>query len=295
MAYIDDPESQRANLRYIRASMREPLLDREEELDLARRWRHHEDEAALHRLVRAYTRLVISTAGRYRNYGLPMGDLVQEGNIGLMQAAARFEPEREVRFSTYAAWWIRSAMQDYILRNWSIVRTGTTAAQKSLFFNLRRLRARIGESAGSGRLTPQGRDWISQELRVPVADVETMEQRLSASDQSLNVAVGEQSDDDWQDFLADTRPTPDEVVIGMRDSATRSRWLAEAIGELSEREQIIIRRRRMIEDGATLEELGRQLGVSKERVRQLEHRALLKLRSSIEKRLDQPTDLLMEA
>ena len=128
MAYIDDPESQRANLRYIRASMREPLLARDEELELARRWRQNEDEAALHKLVRAYTRLVVSTAGRFRNYGLPMGDLVQEGNIGLMQAAARFEPEREVRFSTYAAWWIRSAMQDYILRNWSIVRTGTTSA-----------------------------------------------------------------------------------------------------------------------------------------------------------------------
>ena len=179
-----------------------------------------------------------------------------------MQAAARFEPEREVRFSTCAAWWIRSAMQDYILRNWSIVRTGTTSAQKSLFFNLRRLRARIGESAVSGRLTPHGREWISQELRVPVADVETMEQRLSGSDQSLNAAIGDDSDDDWQDFLADTRPTPDEVVIGMRDSATRSRWLAEAIGELSDREQIIIRQRRLKEDGATLEELGRQLGVA---------------------------------
>ena len=131
MAYIDDPQTQRANLRYIRASMREPLLERETEFELARRWRESGDEDALHKLVRAYTRLVVSTASRFRNYGLPVGDLVQEGNIGLLQAAAKFDPEREVRFSTYASWWIRSAIQDYILRNWSIVRTGTTAAQKN--------------------------------------------------------------------------------------------------------------------------------------------------------------------
>ncbi len=294
MAYVDDPETQRANLSYIRASMREPMLSREEEQLLARRWRDEDDEVALHRLVRAYARLVISTAGRFRNYGLPMGDLVQEGNVGLMQAAARFEPEREVRFSTYATWWIRSAMQDYILRNWSIVRTGTTAAQKSLFFNLRRLRARIAETSPSGRLTTEGRSLIANQLRVEMRDVESMEQRLSGSDQSLNAPVGNDSDEDWQDFLQDQRPMPEQIVIGMRDSDTRSRWLAEAIGELSEREQVIIRQRRLKDEGATLEELGRELGVSKERVRQLEHRALTKLRTSIEKRVDRASDLLME-
>src|SRR5579872_3574250 len=146
MAHIDDPDTQRANISFIKASMKEPLLSRDYEFALARKWREADDAHALHALVRAYTRLVVATAGRFRNYGLPMGDLVQEGNVGLMQAAARFEPERDVRFSTYAAWWIRSAMQDYVLRNWSIVRTGTTAAQKSLFFNLRRLRARIEET-----------------------------------------------------------------------------------------------------------------------------------------------------
>ena len=148
MAYIDDPQTQRANLKFIKASMQEPLLSRETEYELAKRWRDNQDEAALHRLVRAYTRLVISIASRFRNYGLPMGDLVQEGNVGLLQAAERFEPDRGVRFSTYASWWIRSAMQDFILRNWSIVRTGTTAAQKSLFFNLRRLRAQIDDIGG---------------------------------------------------------------------------------------------------------------------------------------------------
>jgi RNA polymerase sigma-32 factor len=295
MAHIDDPETQRANLTFIKASMREPLLAREHEFDLARRWREEGDEKALHELVRSYTRLVVATAARFRNYGLPLGDLVQEGNVGLMQAAARFEPDREVRFSTYAAWWIRSAMQDYILRNWSIVRTGTTAAQKALFFNLRRLRARIEGAEVDGRLTQHGRDKIAEELGVGVDDVEAMEMRLSGVDQSLNAPVAEASEDEWQDFLADQRPSPEDVVIGMRDSRTRSKWLAEALGELSARERTIIAARRLQEQGATLEELGRELGVSKERVRQLEHRALLKLRASIERRVKDHTELLLEA
>ncbi len=294
MAHIDDPSTQRANLAFIKNSMKEPLLEREVEFSLARRWREDGDEDALHDLVRAYMRLVVSTASRFRNYGLPMGDLVQEGNVGLMQAAARFEPEREVRFSTYATWWIRSAMQDYVLRNWSIVRTGTTAAQKSLFFNLRRLRARI-EDASATRLSREGRQFIADSLKVNIRDVESMEVRLSAADQSLNAPVSESSDDDWQDFLADNRPDPEAVAIGMRDSETRSRWLDEALRELSPREQTIIRQRRLKEDGATLAELGRVLGVSKERVRQLEHRALLKLRDSMGRRVERPSDLLIDA
>ncbi len=279
---------------YIRKSMNEPLLKREEEQELARRWRYEQDEVALHKLVRAYTRLVVSTASKFRNYGLPMGDLVQEGNVGLMQAAARFEPERDVRFSTYASWWIRSAMQDYVLRNWSIVRTGTTAAQKSLFFNLRRLRARISD-APSGQMSHEGREFVSRELNVGIGDVETMEQRMSASDKSLNTAIADGSDDNWQDFLADTRPGPEETVSGTHDAKTRSLWLAEAIGELSDREQVIIKERRMVEDGATLEQLGVRLGVSKERVRQLESRALGKLKASILKRVEDPKDLMIEA
>ncbi len=294
MAHIDDPQTQRANLSFIKASMQEPLLSRDREQDLARRWRYQQDERALHQLVRAYTRLVVSTATKFRNYGLPMGDLVQEGNVGLMQAAARFEPERDVRFSTYASWWIRSAMQDYVLRNWSIVRTGTTAAQKSLFFNLRRLRAKISE-APNGRMTHEGREFVSRELSVDVSEVETMEMRLSASDQSLNATISDGSEDNWQDFLADTRPDPEEVVSGSHDARTRSLWLSEAIGELSDREQVIIQERRMVEEGATLEQLGQKLGVSKERVRQLEHRALNKLKSAILRRIESPRDLLMEA
>jgi RNA polymerase sigma-32 factor len=222
-----------------------------------------------------------------------MGDLVQEGNVGLMQAAARFEPDREVRFSTYAAWWIRSAMQDYILRNWSIVRTGTTAAQKSLFFNLRRLRAKIDDVSGRP-LSLEGKRKIAEELNVEVAEVESMEMRLGAADQSLNAPIVDGGDDDWQDFLADNRPNPEDVVIGLRDNETRSRWLAEALSELSPRERTIIHQRRLREEGATLEELGRKLGVSKERVRQLEHRAMLKLRESMMRRIETPTDLFVE-
>ncbi|MBP5856363.1 RNA polymerase factor sigma-32 [Marivibrio halodurans] len=295
MAYIDDPETQRANLRFIKASMKQPLLTREREMELARLWRETGDEAALHEMVSAYTRLVVSMASKFRNYGLPVGDLVQEGSVGLMQAAARFEPERDIRFSTYASWWIRSAMQDYVLRNWSIVRTGTTAAQKSLFFNLRRLRARIADASAT-QLTPQQRAAIAAELKVNPRDVESMESRLAAGDQSLNAPVGEEEDGgNWLDFLRDDRASPEEVVSGLRDSETRSRWLAEAIGELSAREQTIIRRRRLVEEGATLEELGRELGVSKERVRQLEHRALGKLRKSLESCAERPGDLLVEA
>lgn len=293
MAYIDDPETQRANLKYIRTSMNEPLLEKDHELDLARRWREDEDEAALHELIKAHTRLVISLASRFRNYGLPMGDLIQEGNIGLMQAANRFDPERDIRFSTYATWWIRASIQDYILRNWSIVRTGTTAAQKSLFFNLRRLRARINDIGGTG-MTQEAREKIARELRVSLRDVESMEIRLGAADQSLNAAIGETGEDSWQDFLSDERPSPELAVAGLRDAASRSRWLAEALSDLTPRERVIIERRRLVEEGATLEELGRELGVSKERIRQIESRAMDKLRVSMMRNVSHYDELFVE-
>jgi RNA polymerase sigma-32 factor len=277
---MDPPASFTVNREFIRESMSTALLSRERELWLARLWREEGDEAALHELVMAYMRLVISTAAKFRNYGLPMSDLVQEGAAGLMQAAARFEPEREVRFSTYAAWWIRSAMQDYILRNWSVVRTGTTAAQKALFFNLRRLRAKIGDGSG-GPLDEAGRAFIASELSVNTDEVEAMEMRLAGGDQSLNATISPTGEDEWQDFLADERPTPEETVMFARDSRTRSIWLAQALAELTDREQTIIKERRLRDDARTLEELGRDLGISKERVRQIEHRALEKLKVSL--------------
>ncbi len=292
MAHIDDQNTQKANLEYIRTSMSEPLLEREHEMNLARRWQDKGDEKALHELVRSYTRLVIAAATRFRNYGLPMGDLIQEGNIGLMQAANRFDPGREVRFSTYATWWIKSSMQDYVLRNWSIVRTGTTAAQKSLFFNLRRLRSKIEGAAGEHGLTEEGRDKISALLGVSKKDVREMEGRMSGADQSLNAVIGIDGDDEYQSLLPDTRPNPEEVVIGMKDAQTRSKWLKEALGSLSDREQQIIRERHLQYETVTLEDLGKQLGVSKERVRQLEARAMEKLKASLSKRIANVQDVL---
>jgi RNA polymerase sigma-32 factor len=294
MSHIDDPYTQKANLSYIRNSMNEPILERDHELELARRWRENGDERALHELVRSYTRLVVAMASKFRNYGLPVGDLIQEGNVGLMQAANRFEPEREIRFSTYAAWWIRSSIQDYILRNWSIVRTGTTAAQKSLFFNLRRLRAKIEGKAESESLDYEGRKQIAEELNVSVRNVEEMELRMAANDQSLNARIREDGEDEWQTFLADERPDPEDVAIVLRDSNTRSQWLNQALGELSEREQTIIRERHLGYETVTLEELGKQLGVSKERVRQLESRAMDKLKISIGNMAGDKSNLLID-
>lgn len=290
MAHIDDPRTQKANLDYIRTAMKAPLLDRETERDLARRWRELGDEKALHGLVTPHARLVVSIAARFRHYGLPMGDLVQEGNVGLMQAASRFDPARDVRFSTYATWWIRSTIQDYILRNWSIVRTGTTAAQKSLFFNLRRLRAKI--ESRDGILSEDGRIRIANDLKVPLGEVRAMETRLSGGDRSLNVPIGEHSDEEWQSFLADERPNPEEIVIEIRDSRTRSRWLAEALGDLSDRERTIIRKRHLANAPVTLDDLGHQLGISKERVRQLESRAMGKLKTSIGRHVPERAALL---
>ncbi|MBL8711562.1 MAG: RNA polymerase factor sigma-32 [Alphaproteobacteria bacterium] len=281
MAHLDDPTTQQANLRYIRQAMDEPMLEREHELKLARRWKDKKDEKALHELIRSYTRLVVAIAAKFKNYGLPMGDLIQEGNIGLMEAAARFEPALENRFSTYATWWIRAQIQDYVLRNWSIVRTGTTASQKSLFFNLRRLRAKIRGQSARDFLDDEAVEEIAKELGVEKKEVLEMEARMNGGDQSLNAPIGEEGDNEWQDLLADKTANPEEVVMGMKDNSTRSNWLNQALGELSDRERTIIEERRMNDEVVTLEDLGKQLGISKERVRQLEQRAMEKLKSSI--------------
>jgi len=278
-------------MRLVRNSMSVPMLTREREMDLARAWRDKEDEVALHELINAYGRLVAGMAVKFRNYGLPIADLIQEGNVGLMQAASRFEPERELRFSTYASWWVRSAMQDYILRNWSIVRTGTTSSQKSLFFNLRRLRAKIEGKTG-GVLDDAGRQAIAAELKVPKRDVDGMSVRLAASDQSLNAPVGEEGDLSWQDYLVDERPNPEANAIATKDGETRSDWVKNALSELPSREERIIRARLLQDDTLTLEALGTELGVSKERVRQLEKRALGKLKEQFQASFKNPDDFL---
>ena len=281
MSYLDRSANSRGALNFVRHAMSTPLLTREREQELALRWRDLKDEAALHELVNAYARLVAATAAKYRNYGLPMADLMQEGSVGLMQAAARFEPERQVRFSTYASWWIRSAMQDYVLRNWSIVRTGSTSSQKSLFFNLRRLRARIEGRTGKP-LDDRGRERIAAELKVATRDVESMESRLTGADRSLDAPVGEDGDETWVHFLADQRPSPEDNAMEHLDGDERARWIREALAELPVREAKIVRERLLEDDARTLESLGQELGVSKERVRQLEARALAKLRRSLE-------------
>ena len=276
-----------ADRQYVRRAMRAPMLEAAHEQDLAIRWRDHQDEKALHELTTAYMRLVISMASKFRHYGLPLADLVSEGNVGLMQAASRFEPEREVRFSTYAAWWIRSSIQDYVLRNWSIVRTGTTAAQKSLFFNLRRLRAKIDDT-GDSVMSAENRKWVSEHLGVPERDVDAMASRLSSADRSLNAPMGPEGDMQWQDILPDSRATPDQEFMISHDNDRRREWIAEALKSLNERETLIIKERRLTDEGVTLEVLGHRLGISKERVRQIEHQALGKLRKALTRMVGDP-------
>lgn len=274
---------------FVRCAMRLPLLSPDEEVQLAVRWRERQDQTALHKLVAPHMRLVISTAIRFRHYGLPLADLIQEGNLGLMQAAARFEPAREVRFATYATWWIRAAIQDFVLRNWSIVRTGTTAAHKSLFFNLRRLRARI-EGGGQERLTPAGRSRLARQLKVTEADVLHMEGRLSAGDRSLNMTLSEDGDSDWQDRLVDDGPDPEAITMQQRDGQLKRRWLTHALADLPERERRVLQARFFADQAVTLERIGARMGISKERVRQLEAQALSRLR----KRLGEIPDLQRE-
>ncbi len=267
----------------IQTAMEAPYLGRAEEHDLAVRWKEFGDQEALHRITTAHMRLVISMAARFRYFGLSIGDLIQEGHVGLLEAAARFEPDREVRFSTYATWWIRASMQDYILRNWSIVRGGTSSAQKALFFNLRRLRARLAQTTGP---LPDGAIYreISSELGVSEADVAMMDSRLSGPDTSLNSPIADESGSaDRLDFLASDDPLPDEIAEETIDIERRSDWLHDALGVLNPRELKIIQERRLQDDGATLESLGVTLGISKERVRQIETRALEKLKTALVK------------
>ena len=269
---------------FVRSAMAAPYLSRDEEHSLALRWRSEGDQAALHRLAAAHMRLVLAIAGRFRAYGLSMSDLVQEGHVGLLEAAARFDPDRDVRFSTYATWWIRAAIQDYILRNWSIVRGGTSSTQKALFFNLRRLRARLAQG-NEDESTADLHGRLAEAIGVSSADVALMDARLSGADLSLNAPV---TDDDGAaqrlEFLVDDGPLPDEAVGEALDGERRQTWLRQALDVLNERELRILRERRLEEDQATLEALGVRLGISKERVRQIENRAVEKLRQALVER-----------
>jgi RNA polymerase sigma-32 factor len=289
MATFDTSQALRANRAFIKKTMAAKLLEADHEFALAHAWRDRGDRKALDELTTAYFRLVVAVAARFKNYGLPMGDLMQEGVVGLMQAAARFEPERRLRFATYATWWIRAAIQDYVLRNWSIVRLTSTATQKSLFFNLRRLKAKI-EGNPSKDLSREGALKIANALRVSVGDVEDMDARLTSGDRSLNATPGEPGESEWQDFLADDSALPDEHVMLTRDAATRAKWINLALDTLTPREQVIIRERQMQEDTVTLESLGERLGISKERVRQIEANALTKLKRALLAQVGDPVE-----
>lgn len=272
--------------KFSRQAMKAELLDAETELQLAYAWRDHRDEAALHRLITAYMRLAISMAGKFRRYGAPMNDLIQEAGLGLMKAADKFDPDRGVRFSTYAVWWIKASIQDYVMRNWSMVRTGSTSSQKSLFFNLRRVQAKFEREAMARGETidpHQLREMVAREVGVPLHDVEMMEGRLSGSDYSLNAMQSSDEDGrEWIDVLEDDSEQASVGVEHAHDTAQLREWLLSALQGLSERERFIVRERKLRADPRTLESLGDELGLSKERVRQLEAAAFQKMRKSLE-------------
>ncbi len=268
-----------------RQAMSAELLDAETEVMLARAWRDEGDQKALHRLVTAYLRLAISMAAKNRHYGVPMNDLIQEAGIGLMKAASKFDPDRGVRFSTYAVWWIKASIQDYVMRNWSLVRTGSTSTQKSLFFNLRRVRANIEAEIGMDGRDPTSyeiRREIAEELGVPLRDVEMMDARLSGADFSLNATQAGEEGREWVEALEDDSPQAEETVMRRADLATARGWLTDAFDALTPRERMIIAARKLAETPETLESLGLKLKLSKERVRQLEAQALRKLRQRLE-------------
>lgn len=268
--------------RYLMEIRKFPLLEAEEEYMLARRWKDHHDLAAAHKLVTSHLRLVAKIAMGYRGYGLPVGELIAEGNIGMMQAVKKFEPEKGFRLSTYAIWWIKAAMQEYILRSWSLVKIGTSAAQKKLFFNLRKLRNRIAAS-DSGQLSPDEVSQIADELEVSEKDVEDMNMRLAGGDQSLNSVLRHDGDgrEEWIDFLADEDTNQEVALLESNEDAHRRTMMEEAMGELNEREREILTQRRLEEPAKTLEELSQIYRVSRERIRQIEARALEKMQQFI--------------
>ena len=269
-----------------RQARKAEMLDPETEAALARAWRNHGDKAALHRLVTAYMRLAISMATRYRRYGAAMADLTQEAALGLMKAAEKFDPDRGFRFSTYAVWWIKAQLQDFVMRNWSLVRTGSTTSQKSLFFNLRRVEAKIRrEAEAAGQALDAGALYaaVATELGVSVAEVAMMDGRLAGSDASLNASPA--SDEDgrqWIDVLEDEGAQAEEIVTARHDTAALRRQLGRALSSLTERERLIVRARQLQDQPRTLESLGAELSLSKERIRQLEAAAYGKLRRSLE-------------
>ena len=265
---------------YLREIRQFPMLEPNEEFMLAKRWREHEDSEAAHRLVTSHLRLVAKIAMGYRGYGLPVSELISEGNVGLMQAVKRFDPDRGFRLATYAMWWIRASIQEYVLHSWSLVKMGTTAAQKKLFFNLRKIKGQLA-AIDDGDLSPENVEYIAAALNVPERDVISMNGRMLGPDQSLNAPVREEGGGEWQDWLEDPETDQESSVLESDELAHRSTQLVRAMDVLNEREKHILSERRLKEEPATLEELSKVYGISRERVRQIEVRAFEKLQKTM--------------
>jgi len=267
--------------RYLDEIRRFPMLEPEEEYMLAKRWREDDDTVAAHRLVTSHLRLVAKIAMGYRGYGLPLAELISEGNVGMMQAVKRFDPERGFRLATYAMWWIRASIQEYILHSWSLVKMGTTAAQKKLFFNLRKIKSKL-QAFEEGDLSPEQVAYVATQLSVPEQDVVQMNRRLTAGDQSLNAPIRADADGgEWQDWLVDDRESQEDMLIESDELRERRAMLTEAMHTLNERERKILAERRLAEEPKTLEDLSAEFGVSRERVRQIEVRAFEKLQKAM--------------
>jgi RNA polymerase sigma-32 factor len=261
-----------------------PMLQPDEEYMLAKRWREHNDLDAAHRLVTSHLRLVAKIAMGYRGYGLPVAELISEGNVGMMQAVKRFDPERGFRLATYAMWWIRAAIQEYILHSWSLVKLGTTAAQKKLFFNLRKVKAKL-RLLDEGDLAPENVKKIAQSLNVTEDEVVSMNRRIAAPDHSLNAPLRQDGDLEWQDWLVDDSQNQEAFVVEQQERGVRRELLADAMKSLTPRERHILSERRLREEPLTLEDLSQQYGISRERVRQIEVRAFEKLQKAIKSRV----------
>src|SRR5579875_607103 len=272
--------------RYLQEIRKFPMLSPEEELRLSHAWRDHQDMEAAHKLVTSHLRLVAKIAMGYRGYGLPVGELISEGNVGLMQAVKRFDPDRGFRLATYAMWWIRAAIQEYILHFWSLVKMGTTAAQKKLFFNLRRLKGQM-QAIDEGDLKPEQVTKVADMLGVPEADVISMNRRLAAPDHSLNAPVRADSEGEWQDWLVDESESQETALAEHEEMSGRKKLLANALGTLNEREKHILTERRLKAEASTLEALAAQYGVSRERIRQIEVRAFEKLQKAMKAEVTQ--------
>ena len=270
--------------RYLAEIRKFPLLAPEEEYMLAKRWEEHQDSAAAHKLVTSHLRLVAKIAMGYRGYGLPVSELISEGNIGLMQGVKKFEPERGFRLSTYAMWWIRASIQEFILRSWSLVKIGTTAAQKKLFFNLRRMKGKI-DALEDGDLRADQVTKIATDLKVTEDEVVSMNRRMSrGGDTSLNMKMSDDGEGEWQDWLTDDGPLQDQIVADRQETDVRHSLLTDAMQTLNERERHILTERRLSDEPKTLEELSQEYNISRERVRQIEVRAFDKLQKAIRER-----------